>query len=78
MPCTREVVDVGVLDLREVPEGVPRRGVAVVAARGEAALLERLPAVHPCREEPGDVADLLPAGVEVLVREVDVHEGAVE
>eukprot|EP00969_Alexandrium_andersonii_P152490 6743244-Alexandrium_andersonii.AAC.1 len=50
----REVVEVGILDARQVPEEVARRRVAVITLRGEAALFKCLPPIHPCREELED------------------------
>eukprot|EP00969_Alexandrium_andersonii_P026696 1164790-Alexandrium_andersonii.AAC.1 len=45
----RAVVDVGILDLRQVPEEVARCSVAGVAVRDKTALLERFPAIQPRR-----------------------------
>eukprot|EP00969_Alexandrium_andersonii_P150198 6641563-Alexandrium_andersonii.AAC.1 len=47
----REVVHVGVLDLRQVPEEVPGGGVPVVPLAHQVAPLERHPPVHPGREQ---------------------------
>eukprot|EP00969_Alexandrium_andersonii_P269468 11910311-Alexandrium_andersonii.AAC.1 len=50
----REVVEVGVLDMRQVPKEVARCRIAVAPLRGDAALFQRLPPVHPGSEELED------------------------
>eukprot|EP00969_Alexandrium_andersonii_P288386 12748699-Alexandrium_andersonii.AAC.1 len=64
--------------MRQVPEEVARRRVPLVPLWREPTMLKRLPTVHPRGEELEDVADLHPVALHVRVREVGVHEGAVE
>eukprot|EP00969_Alexandrium_andersonii_P205373 9074282-Alexandrium_andersonii.AAC.1 len=65
----REVVEVGVLDVHQVPEEVPGGCVAVVPLRREATLLQCHPPIHPCNEKLEDVVDLHPEPLVVLVQE---------